>query len=231
MEFREQCISSFFLHAIALLVMAAVAQYHPKVPDSLMVSFASEQAGGTIAKAQPGAQEVRETDQPAPQQALVQEVAETEEPEEPAEEMHEEEPVPTPQNDVAAKPPLPSDTALPGPVGNMSALAVYHHIVAMKTRAFVQNTGNTLHSALFREVKDNPSDIQEGTALITFQFDDQGRLGNVMGSFDQDKLKDLFLKVDWYAIPAPRDFNVKMQGLRLKVTISRSEPYVSISAF
>jgi len=47
MNIKEQCISSVFVHLIAVLLLAAVSQFHPKAPPALTVALYEDNPGLT----------------------------------------------------------------------------------------------------------------------------------------------------------------------------------------
>ena len=226
MDFRDSCISSFFLHTITILLLAVVSQYNLKQYDSLVVTLSAETFTRTISGEQPGvdqAQEVIRPEQPVPAREEI--VARQEEPDD-ASVISEEEPAEMPETaQPPEEAPQVTNAVPPGSGQDTMALARMQHLVAIHTRVFVETTAQSIQRALRQEIaSESSSGLNEGSAQLTFYFNDKGGIGEVWGSSDSEKLKTVLARIDWKTMPSPGDFRFKMDGLRVGIKIEQGEP-------
>lgn len=230
MEFKESCISSIFLHAIAVLLVAAVSQHQVRQVESLVITLSADTFQNTGSSEQAGVDHIQEVVSTDPDISVEEQAALREdEPGETSPTAYEK-PHEVPEPAQSPEPPQIPDTALPGPVQDNMALARMHQIVFIHARAFVETTSQSIQSALRREIASGLSGgLNEGTAQITFYFDERGGIGEVWGSSDSESLKTLLTRIDWKAMLSPGDFRFKMNGLRVGITIQQGEPSLNFS--
>jgi hypothetical protein len=222
MDIREHCISSVFFHVIAVLLLAAISQFHPRVPPALTVSL-YEDSSGPMSTAAQAKIEALETAEPAT--AAEEKAVETTEP--PADERVTSEEKPPSVTEPVRAPETPQTAAagMTVPGQEVTRLARIHHAFAIHAYAFVENASQSIQKALHREIESDPSGgLSEGTAEVMLYFNDEGGLGGISGATSSEKLQSLLGRLDWKSVPLPGDYRLKMKGLHVKIKIDRGEP-------
>jgi hypothetical protein len=232
MDFRESCISSFFVHAIAILLLAAVSQHHLRQPESLVVTLSADTFERALKGGQPDIREVREVTMPQPPVAAEKETTVAAENPEDADVIAEEKPAAVQRDEKAPESSQATEAVPPpGPGRGIAELARAHHVIAIHTHAFVKSTSQSIQKALSREIAGDPSGgLNEGTAQVTVFFDNKGGIGEVWGSSESEKLKSVIARLDWGTIPSPAAFRLRMNGLRMLIKIEKGEPALYFSA-
>ena len=228
MDFRDSCISSFFLHAITILIVAAVSQHHLKQFESLAVTLSPDTFTRTTSGEQPGVDQVQEAVKPEPLVPDKEEIVVKEEDPQDASLASEEE-LTEPQEIVQPPEETPQVTNAvpPGSGQDTMELAGMHHLVAIHTRAFLETTAQSIQRALRQEIaSDSFGGLNEGTAQVTFYFNEKGGIDKVWGSSESDKIKTILTRIDWMAMPSPGAFRFKMNGLRVGIKIEQGEPAI-----
>ena len=216
MDFREFCISSFFVHVMVVLLLAAVSQQHMSQPGGMVVSLSADTFEKTSKADRPIISEVKEVASTGPPMPAEEETVEKAENPEDANAVPEEKA--TENSQIA-------NTVTPDAGLNMIELARTQHIIAIHTRAFVETASQSIQKALHKEIVSDPSGgLNEGTAEVTFYFNENGGIGEVWGDSDSEKLKAALAKLDWRSVPSPADFRFRMNGLRVSIKIERGEP-------
>ena len=231
MDFRESCISSFYLHVMAVLFLAAVSQLHMSQPGSLVVSLSADTFEKTSKAGQPISGEVKEVVSQEPPMPAEKETVEKDKNPEDANAVPEEKPAAVQEEERAAENSQMANTVPPGVGQDMMELARTHHIIAIHTRAFVETASQSIQKALHTEIaSDSSGGLNEGTAEITFYFNEKGGIGEIRGSSDSEKLKAALVRLDWRSVPSPADFRFRMNGLRVSIKIEKGEPALLFNA-
>ena len=231
MDFRESCISSFFVHVMAVLLFAAVSQVHMSQPGSLVVSLSADTFEKISMADQPRSGELEEL--PSPEQPMPAEEETVEGAEKPADAnaVPEEKPAIVPEEEKTSENPQMANTVPQGVGQDMTELARMHHMIAIHKRAFVDTASQSIQKALHREIAvDSSGGLNEGTAEITFYFNEKGDIGEVWGFSGSDKLQAVLERLDWRSVPSPADFRFWMNGLRVSIKIDKGEPALSFYA-
>jgi len=174
---------------------------------------------------QPMNGEVEEIATPEPSMEAEEETVKEPENPEDADAPPEEKPAEVPEEQKAVENSLASGIEPPGARLDMIELARMQHVIAIHKHAFVETASQSLQKALHNEIASDASGgLNEGTAEITFYFDDKGGIGEVWGSSGSEKLKAALMRVDWLSLPSPADFRFRMNGLRVSVKIEKGEP-------
>jgi len=231
MDFRESCISSFFVHVMAVLLMAAVSQVYMSQPAGMVVSLSSDTFEKTSRAGQQISGEATEVASPEPSMAAEEERVEKVENPEDANAVHEEKPAEVPEEEKTAETFHMASTVPPGVGLDMIELARTQRIIAIHTRAFVETASQSIQKALHKEIAgDSSGGLNEGTAEIALYFNEKGGIGEIWGSSASEKLQAALARLDWRTIPSPADFRFRINGLRVSIKIERGEPALLFSA-
>jgi hypothetical protein len=228
MDFRESCISSFFVHVMAILLLAAVSQVHMSQPASMVVSLSSDTFEKTSKAEEPISGEMKEVASPELPMASEEETIEKAENPEDANAVPEEKPAIVPEEEKTTENPQMAGTV---PPLDMIELARMKRIIAIHKRAFVETASQSVQKALHKEIAGDPSGgLNEGTAEIALYFNEKGGIREVWGGSVSEKLQAALARLDWRTIPSPADFKLRMNGLRVSIKIERGEPTILFSA-
>src|SRR5574340_829545 len=206
MDFRESCISSFFVHVCAVLLLAVVSRIPVSQPGSLVVSLSADSFEKTSEAGQSVSGEVKEA--ASQETAMAAEEAAVEKAENPEEaNAVPEAPPAVPEEQKAAENPQMANAAPPGVGQDMKELARMHHVIAIHKRAFVETASQSIQKSLHKEIASDPSgDLNQGTAEVIFYFNEWGGIGEIWGSSGLEKLQAVLAKPDWQTVPSPADF-------------------------
>ncbi len=230
MDIREHYITSFFFHIIALLIAAAFSQSHLKAPDTLTVSLS---AGPFDQSSVASSDKVKETHEitkltqlisndntfvDTDETPLLEKVTAAEKPEE----ISPPEKIPESQEQAA--------TGISGTSQETVWLAQIHHSYLMQTRVFMDNFSQSIREGLLKAIEsDLAGGLREGTAEVTFFFNDEGGFGEVWGATSSEVLKSALNRLDWQSVPLPGAYRLKLKGLHVKISIEKGEPSLSFT--
>lgn len=229
MDIKEHYISSLFFHVIVLLLAAAVSQPHLRDTSTLAISLSADTYGNDSKIRQAQFTETQESPSSPPisvektavetvETPLEKKVAEEEKPEA----------VPEP-----VKAPDASRQVFSGISEKRQDamwLAQIHHAYAADARAFVDNVTQSIQVGLLREIEHSRSTgLHEGTAYVTFYFNDEGGLGEIWGATNSEELESALNRLDWGSVPLPGAYRLKMKGLQVRIRINRGEPSFSFA--
>ncbi len=171
MDFRDFCVSSFLLHSIAFLLLAVGSQQQMGQAESMIVSLSSDTMGKAPQAGRQTSGAAKEAAPPEPAMTAEKEIpGETEKPEV-ADVIPEEKPAVADNEGV-----IETENSQ---AANM-AMARIHHFIAMhgRARSFVKSATLSIEKALHQEIaNDSLGGLNEGTAEVTFYFNDIGGIG------------------------------------------------------
>jgi hypothetical protein len=228
MRIGEYCISSLFFHVIGVLLVTALFLHSPMGGSRAMtVSLLSLSPPGMAAATAPVKVQGTKENAVAASPTIAEENAVmTEEPPEARIAPAAQESPPSasePEKEAEISRTAASGMAGTGP--DLSGLAILHHIYAVHTRAFVENAALSLHQALHKEIESDLSGtLRDGTAEVTFFFNDAGGIAEVRGASGSDSLMSALGRLDWQSVPAPGAYRLKMKGLHVMIKIDKGEP-------
>lgn len=124
----------------------------------------------------------------------------------------------------------PAATGMSGTSQETMWLAQIHHAYLMQTRVFMDNFSQSIREGLLKAIESDPAGgLREGTAEVTFFFNDEGGFGEVWGATNSEVLKSVLNRLDWQSVPLPGSYRLKLKGLHVKISIEKGEPSLSFT--
>ncbi len=229
MDIRDHYITSFFFHIIALLLAAALSRTHSMPTDAFAVSLSADTFGKSSVPAQEKMKgpEVAKPVEPVPSKDISPAEAENSVKEEtPAEEKSEST---SPTGKISEVSP-PATTGIPGAAQDATWLAQIHHTYYSQAGAFMANLSQTIEKDLRREIEiSSKGTLLEGTAAVTFYFNNEGGLGEIWGATNSAELKSALNHLDWLAVPLPGSYSLRIKRLLVKIKIANGEPTLTVN--
>ncbi len=228
MSIKEHYITSFFFHAIVVIIAAAFSQTHLKAPNMLAVSLSADPTETSSATGLPQVQVKHELSKQiyeVPKEKIPAEVTEVS-----AEDkvMTEKEAVATPK--PGGIPEAAIDISRPDLQQESALLAHMHHAYIMQGRAFMDNFSEALQKSLLKAIESTQAgSIPDDTAEITYYFDDKGDIGEVLGSSKSDVLKSVLNRLEWWSVPLPGEYRLRIKGLQVKVRMESGKPSLTLT--
>jgi hypothetical protein len=109
-------------------------------------------------------------------------------------------------------------------------LAQIHHAYITQTRAFMDGFSQSIQKGLLKAIESNRvGGLHEGTAEVTFFFNDEGGMGEVWGATNSEVLESALNRLDWQSVPLPGAFRLKIKGLHVMIRIEKGEPFLSFT--
>jgi hypothetical protein len=109
-------------------------------------------------------------------------------------------------------------------------LAQVHHAYFTQARAFMDDFSQSIQKGLLKAIENNQAGgLREGTAEVSFLFNDEGGIGEVWGATNSEVLESALNRLDWQTIPLPGTFRLKIKGLHVRIRIEGGEPFLSFT--
>ncbi len=227
MSIKEHYITSFFFHAIVVIIAAAFSQTHLKAPNMLAVSLSADPTETSSATGLP---QVQVKHEPSKQISQVpKEKIATDMTEASAEnKVMTEEAAATPK--PGGIPEATVDISRQDPQQESVLLAHMHHAYIMQGRAFMDNFSQAIHNNLLKAIESTQAgSIPDDTAEITYYFDDKGDIGEVLGSSKSDVIKSVLNRLEWWSVPLPGEYRLRIKGLQVKVRMESGKPSLTLT--
>ncbi len=94
----------------------------------------------------------------------------------------------------------------------------------------MDNLSQSIKQGLRKEIETDASGVlREGTAQVTYYFNDEGGLGEIWGATDSLELKSALNHLEWRTFPLPGPYKLRIKGLLVKIRITDGEPTLSVT--
>jgi hypothetical protein len=248
MSLKESCISSFFIHVVAVLAVLAVSQYHSKMPvNNLVVTLSREKSAPleeniTPVKQDldsrikedlrgegPQSQDNGEGDISADEDSARDEApayrdstADTDSSVQHSAAEHSQ------RDENMSESPKETEVR-ETPEGFVAGVS--EEFLRVHTMAFAKKTGLSIQSFVQSGMINKKGDNLDGAyARVKLHYDKDGALNTIEVLTNSDTLNSILEHVSWTALPSPSTYFLQYRSLDIRIAIVNGYPFLYVAA-
>ena len=248
MSLKESCISSFFVHVVAVLVALAVSQYHSKISvNNLVVTLSREKSTPFEENITPVKQDMdsrikEDLRGEGPQSQDNGESDISSEGDSARDETRDYRDA-TADSDSSVLPSAAEHSHVDKEMSESPKATevsqtqegfiagVSEEFLRAHTMAFAKKTGLSIQSSVQSEIIDKKGDNLNGAyARVKLHYAKDGALKTIEVMTNSDELNSILERASWTALPSPSTYFLQNTGLDVRIAIVNGYPFLYVAA-